>query len=209
MGFQMTSVWIILKLFAGFAIFLMITHVLHFRYFKVDVVLYSALFDVLGAWLFATLIGIYYWVKSRLLTTELVLVSCLVFFAGYAFAISIPTVIDRSLSFYLLEKLDRRGGAVHIDEMSDIFRKDYMLEHSLLEVRLTEQLESSTIIIKGDCVHLTDWGRAVSKISDFYRKNFLPKNRLILDQYTAKLTDPLKNSALAVPGRCSLEATSN
>jgi hypothetical protein len=47
--------------------------------------------------------------RSRLEFTLSLLVSLLV---GVNFAISIPTVIDRSLSAYIFEKLAQRGGAI-------------------------------------------------------------------------------------------------
>ena len=55
---------------------------------------------------------------------------------GYAFAISIPTVIDRSLSIYILEKIDQRGGGIKQEAFERVFTNEYMLEHRLVDVRL-------------------------------------------------------------------------
>lgn len=66
---------------------------------------------------------------------------------GYCFAISMPTVLNRSLSFYLLEKLQQFGGGIRTDLFSDIPTKNCMAEDREGDVRLTEQLESGTISI--------------------------------------------------------------
>jgi small basic protein len=113
---------------------------------------------------------------------------------GYSFAISLPTVIDRSLSFYILEKLDQRGGGIRFDAFNDIFTKEYVKEHRLVDVRLTEQMESGTIVVEGDCVKLTKKGRKIVKFSTMFRHNLLPKHRLLMGQYSSDLTNPFKDS---------------
>ena len=119
---------------------------------------------------------------------------------GYSFAISIPTVIDRSLSFYLLEKLEQRGGGIKLNRFSDIFTKEYMKEHRLVDVRLTEQLTSGTIIIKEGCVRITGKGKSIAAFSRFFRTNFLPEQRLLMGQYSDDLIDPFKKSNSDVIG---------
>lgn len=121
---------------------------------------------------------------------------------GYCFAISIPTVIDRSLSFYILEKLAQRGGGIRQDAMPDVFIKEYLPEHRLMDVRLTEQLESGTILIEGGCVKLTRKGARLAEASRYFRKNFLPKHRLLMGEYSADLTDPFRRSAADINYLC-------
>ena len=83
---------------------------------------------------------------------EKFLICALFILYGYAIAISLPTVIDRSLSFYLLEKINQRGGAVKQEAFEAIFKNEYVPEHRLIDIRLTEQLESGTITIENNCV---------------------------------------------------------
>ena len=108
---------------------------------------------------------------------------------GYALAISVPTVIDRSLSFYILEKIQDRGGGIKKSKFNEIFSKEYLLEHQLIKVRLTEQLESGTIIIENDCVKITKLGQAMAFFSHYFRKHFLAKKRLLMGQYTNELIE--------------------
>jgi len=88
---------------------------------------------------------------------------------GYAFAITGPALFDRSLSFYILEKLQQRGGGILESRMGDVFKEEYMPEFRLIDVRLTEQLQSGTIAIDNGCVKLTPRGKRLATLSRFIR----------------------------------------
>jgi len=121
---------------------------------------------------------------------------------GYSLAISVPTVIDRSLSFYILEKIQQRGGGISQDRFEEVFTQEYVKEHRLVAVRLTEQLQSGTISIINGCVKLTPKGERLAGLSRFFRKNLLPKQRLLLGEYTDALTDPFEDSVNIVDYQC-------
>ena len=70
-----------------------------------------------------------------------------------------------------------------------------MVEHRLIDVRLTEQLASGTIVIKNGCVKLTPKGEYIASFGRFYRQHFLPKQRLLMGEYTADLTNPFRKSS--------------
>jgi len=185
-----------------FVVVLLVVHYVHVTSFRVDVLLYAAILDAV----IAIVITVGAFVASRQMKRFsglecflLVLVWALV---GYAFAISVPTVIDRSLSFYILEKLEQRGGGIKEDRMKDVFTEEYMVEHHLVDIRLTEQLQSGTITIRGGCVRLTEKGERIASLSRFYRMHFLPKHRLIRGGYTDALTDPFRQSASEVDYQC-------
>lgn len=177
-----------------FFLLLGVIHYIHIAYFRVNVVFYASIGDVTiavslaGA---ALIFLAYFRPLSNLEKIQLVIIWLL---AGYAFAISIPTVIDRSLSFYILEKLQQRGGGIRQDNMQDVFVEEYMVEHRLIDVRLTEQLASGTIVIKNGCVKLTPKGEYIASFGRFYRQHFLPKQRLLMGEYTADLTNPFRQS---------------
>lgn len=169
-------------------------HYLHVRFFNVEVVLYAAIFDAVIATALAAGIVVwldYFSVLERFEKTQLVVIWLLL---GYAFAISVPAVVDRSLSLYILEKLQQRGGAISLDGMPSVFVEEYLPEHRLVDVRMTEQMQSGTIVIENGCVKLTPRGRLVASFGRFYRQNFLPKRRLLMGEYTDALTDPFRNS---------------
>jgi hypothetical protein len=177
-----------------FTLLLLGIYYIHISYFNVNVVFYAAIADAVmavalaGVLLFLSryfkVLG--FFEKTQLVTIWLIL--------GYAFAISVPTVIDRSLSFYILEKLEQRGGGIKLDRFETVFTQEYVKEHRLVDVRLTEQLESGTIIIENGCVMLTQKGETLVKFSTYFRKNWLPKKRLLMGEYSDELTNPFKKS---------------
>lgn len=177
-----------------FVLFLIGIHLIHNLFFKVNVVFYSAIADGILAVLFTSVVLFMLPRFKELSSFEKGQLLVIWLMAGYAFAISVPTVIDRSLSFYILEKLLQRGGAIKQEGFSDIFINEYMKEHRLVDVRLTEQMESGTIVIENGCVRLTDRGTFVARMSRLYRTHLLPKHRLLMGEYTDALTDPFRHS---------------
>jgi hypothetical protein len=167
----------------------------HVRYVRVDVVFYAAIADVFTAAILAALIlfGLRYFDLYTGFEKALLVVIWLL--AGYSLAISVPTVIDRSLSFYILEKLQQRGGGIRQERFEDVFTKEYVKEHRLVDVRLTEQLESGTIRIEAGCVTLTAKGNRLAGWSRWFRQHLLPKQRLFLGLYSDDLTNPFRDSA--------------
>ena len=187
---------------AVYAILLLAIYVLHVRYVPVNVVFYSAVLDaVLATILAATLIATVRWFKvfTRFETLQL---CCIWLLLGYSFAMSVPTVIDRSLSFYILEKLQQRGGGIKLDAFDQVFTQEYVKEHRLVDVRLTEQQQSGTVEIKDGCVKLTAWGQTIASSSRYFRAHFLPKQRLLMGKYSDDLTDPFRNSVERTDYRC-------
>jgi hypothetical protein len=187
---------------ALYVVLLLAAYYIHITYFRVNVVFYSSMMDAV----IATMIGIgailaIKWLRAFTVFECLQMV-CIWLLLGYSFAISVPTVIDRSLSFYILEKLQQRGGGIKFDSFDQVFTKEYVKEHRLVDVRLTEQEQSGTIVIKDGCVKLTDWGNTIATSSRFFRTHFLPKQRLLMGQYSDALTDPFRNSNTQVDYTC-------
>lgn len=172
--------------------FLLLFYLVHIYYFDVDVIFYSALFDSLLA--VVAISVLFRFTFNCFNSYEKFLLILVLILGGYSFSISVPTVIDRSLSFYILEKLNQRGGGILENKMEDVFVKEYMKEYRLVDVRMTEQLESGTIEIIDGCVRLTEKGKKISEISSFFRQNFLAKHRLLMGSYTDDLLNPFENS---------------
>lgn len=174
-----------------YCLLLLGVYFVHINYFKVNVVFYAAIIDGLIAT--ALLMAILYLrIFSCYTAFEKILIVFIGLIIGYTTAISVPTVIDRSLSFYILEKIDQCGGGIRQDKFHDVFVKEYMREHRLVDVRLTEQLESGTIYFDEGCVRLTPKGEKIVRFSRYFRQNWLPKRRLLMGEYTDDLTDPFR-----------------
>jgi hypothetical protein len=185
-----------------FLILLAMVYLIHVNFFRVDVVLYSAILDGLIAALIAAAILLrasYFDLFNSFEKIQIVIIWLLL---CYAYAISIPTIIDRSLSFYILEKIQQRGGGIKLSSFEDVFKKEYVKEHRLVDVRLTEQQSSGTITIQNGCVKLTSRGDQLATFSRYFRQHFLPKKRLLMGEYTDDLTDPFRNSRNSVGYEC-------
>lgn len=186
-------------LFAGF----LTINLIHFNFFVVKVVFYACLVDLV---ITLVLVGpVAYWVLTRranLNPTEITLAGMLASLALIFYSIIGPTVIDRSLSFYLVEKLRQRGGEIAYDAFPEIFVKEYLPEYRLMDVRLTEQLDSGFVVRDGECVVLTPKGRMIAGFMDFYRRNFLPKKRELMGEVTDRLTHPFDQAPQIVNVSC-------
>tara|TARA_B100000989_G_scaffold170589_1_gene127844 strand:- start:1498 stop:2106 length:609 start_codon:yes stop_codon:yes gene_type:complete len=177
-----------------YLLILIIIYIIHIKFFSVKVVLFSAILDVFIATIITFLI-IFLSNFSKIFTTfEKLQMLIIYLLVGYSIALSVPTIIDRSLSFYILEKIDQRGGGVKEASLEKIFKEEYISEHRLIDVRLTEQLESGTVIIENNCVKITNKGKIFVYISSNFRKHLLPKKRLLKNEYTDALIDIFKNS---------------
>ena len=178
-----------------FVTVLLIIYVIHVWYFPVDVVFYSALGDAVVAVAVVALIMFGLGRRLPLGSFERTQLIAIWLLSGYAFAISVPTVLDRSLSFYILEKLQQRGGGIERAKLGEVFTKEYMPEFHLIDVRLTEQVQSGTIKIEDGCVKLTERGQELATLSRYFRTHFLPKHRLLACQYTDVLVHPFDQFA--------------
>jgi hypothetical protein len=171
-------------------------------FFQVNVVFYSAILDGVLA---TAIAGLAIWrmrvfdVFGSFEKVQMVLIWLL---TAYVLAISVPTVIDRSLSFYILEKLQQRGGGIQQSRFAEVFTQEYLKEDRLVDVRLTEQLQSGTIRIENGCVQLTPKGDYMASFSRYFRAHLLPKQRLLLGTYSDDLTDPFRHSTTQVDYLC-------
>lgn len=180
-----------------------LVYYIHITFFRVNVVFYASILDgVLAALMTAgiAVVSGYFSVYCRF---EKILVVLLWLVSSYSLAISVPTVIDRSLSFYILEKIAQRGGGIRQDAFEEVFTQEYMKEHHLVDVRLTEQLQSGTITIRNGCVTLTEKGRRIEGFSRYFRQHWLPKQRLLMGKYTDALTDPFRSSEKVTSYECA------
>ena len=178
-------------------------NIVHFRYLPVHVVAYGAIQDVLVT--VALFVPIYFLVLRRRLRTGifesgLFIVIGALLATLYAFVV--PTVIDRSLSVYILEKLEQRGGAIQEAAFEGMLIREYFPEHRLVDIRLTEQLNSGTITLSDGCVRLTERGRVIAYWTRLYRTTLLPRHREIMGRLSDDLTDPFRRSAPEPAYRC-------
>lgn len=152
-------------------------NILHFRLLSVTVVLYAALFDAVLAALVLGMTLALRQEKPSVTRAETVLALCVGFLLAVIYSIMVPTLLDRSLSVYILDRLHRDGNGIKEAIFTDLIAQDYFTERGVLDARLTEQLESGTIVIEHGCIRLTSRGKLIARFSQFYREALLPKHR--------------------------------
>ena len=74
--------------------------------------------------------------------------------------------------------------------------QEYVREHRLVDVRLTEQVASGTVEIRDGCVRLTARGVRAAEFSRLFRAQFLPRHRLLGNDYSDDLVDPFRHSTV-------------
>jgi hypothetical protein len=186
------------------AVFLVV-NTIHFQLLSVGVVLYDSLLDaaIATAIVYVASLILHRQDDGRLSVLERLLSITIGGLLCALYAVLGPAIIDRSLSIYILEKLEQRGGGIKFDALPGVFINEYIPEHRLTDIRVTEQLQSGTIRLKDGCVYLTTRGKAIVSFSRFYRLNILPKKREIMGEYTDALTDPFRNSVKDVTYKCA------
>ena len=150
---------------------------IHFYFFNVNVILYTLLFDLIIS-LLVVVIGLAvinknFYLNKNLLITILFLIATSQTLVIYAFVV--PTAIERSLSVYLLEKLESNKGALSISDFNIIAKKEYFNDMKVVETRINEQITTGSIIIDSGKVVLTDKGKALIKVFSFIKKYLLPQ----------------------------------
>ncbi len=187
----------------AFGIVFLIVNYVHFQTLPVAVILYACLYDALVAGLLVFgPYGCFRLPKGPLIVTEFALTGLASFFLVILYAVMGPTVIDRSLSIYIVEKIDHRGGAVAEVAMPKIILTEFMNEYKVSDVRMTEQLTSRTVKISDGCIRLTPRGERLAAFTRWYRQTFLPKHRRVGGEETDSLTRPYMDAPVLVPYEC-------
>jgi hypothetical protein len=170
----------------SYIVILLATYYINIRFFRVNVVGFTALVDaVIAAVIAGALLFVLKWFRA-MEKFERILLVVIYLLGGFGFAVAIPTVIDRSLSLYILQKLDQRGGGIKQDQIGWVFVN-----------------ESGTVVIKDGCVILTDKGRLLAEFSTWFHEYMLPKQRLLNGQYTDDLTNTFRNSVPSPGYECT------
>jgi hypothetical protein len=184
------------------AIFIVV-NLIHFWHFPVSVILYACALDLVIAVAITTPAVIFLQRRMKLLSTTETVLSMLLACAGILlYAVMGPTVVDRSLSLYIVEKLHQRGGAIALEKLDEVFVREYMPEFRLVDVRVTEQLASGTAEIDGECLVLTSRGQFIAQVANAYRRFFLPRKRVLGEEITDVLTRPFDESQRQVDVSC-------
>lgn len=93
----------------------------------------------------------------------------LIFFVLYSFNITVPALLDRSISYYIIGLTANEDG-VGLEKYRHAFYKGFILNNGAIEKRLDEQKLSGNIICFEDKCRLTSRGAFIFKMNLFLTK---------------------------------------
>ncbi|MGI9322752.1 MAG: hypothetical protein ACR2PJ_04125 [Pseudomonadales bacterium] len=99
--------------------------------------------------------------KKRVLTLEGAVGAAMIFiFSSACFYFTVPAVVDRSVTLYLINLLDSNEEGMSLEEIREEFIEVYFYRSRGIEKRLNEQLDSGNVSVDGNGVYrLTAGGR--------------------------------------------------
>ena len=169
-----------LKIFSSLSIvlltlFLLINYI-HLNLFTYSVFLYSSTFDLCLALLITYVFyGIFnknFFLNNKLL---IAIFSYLHFVTFFLFIIFFNVVIERSLSLYILERLNQTN-PLTIIELNENIRNNYFDDMNVIDTRIVEQISSGNITMHDNQIFLTDQGKSLVNFVRMYKKYFLNPN---------------------------------
>ncbi len=126
-----------------------------------------------GAWLlvvFLPIVGVVLvWLNQRGVFTLEASVSVFVIFllSALCFNLTVPAIVDRSVTVYLLNSLDNSKNGMTEQEIRREFMHTYFDENYAVRKRLREQVESGSVRYDGNRYHVTKDGRTIMTIARF------------------------------------------
>ena len=90
------------------------------------------------------------------------------FFVCYSFFITVPALLDRSISLYLLRLLEVEQSAASQHQLNTWYINGFVYHNNAVMKRLNEQVYSGNIKLVDDCYTLTDRGRFILKVNDLF-----------------------------------------
>lgn len=168
---QRLKTYLILLIVAVF-LFLGI-HWFHGRVLGMTVILYGSVLDAALA-ILGTALLFHFMRFRRSWDLEPIFFFSSLFLALVIYCIMVPTLVDRSLSVFVLETVEQKK---RIDEskLEGVILSRYLKEMDVTNQRIQEQLASGTIVRRGNEYVLSPWGHTIVEITRFYKENLLPR----------------------------------
>lgn len=143
-------------------IFLFCISLVVFRQFHAGVIFYEGL----AICLVLSLLNfglVSYWRRDKGMN---VIHSMLVFFLLYSFNITIPALLDRSISYYIIGVTANEGDS-NLEQYKTAFLKGFINNNGAIEKRLNEQVISGNVVCMDGACRLSDRGYMIYKANIF------------------------------------------
>ena len=85
----------------------------------------------------------------------------------YSFLITVPTLLDRSISLYILATISEER-KINKEEIENYFVSGFVLKNKAIDKRLDEQIFTKNIIINNNNYEITNRGKVVNKLNIFF-----------------------------------------
>lgn len=93
----------------------------------------------------------------------IVIIASLLF---YCFHITVPSLLDRSISLYIIGISQKKSNST-INDYRDQFYKGFIVKNKAIEKRLNEQIITGNVQCINDLCNLTEKGHEVYKLNNF------------------------------------------
>ena len=134
--------------------------------FQTSIIFYSGLNMIFCVGLMIVTLIYHYRKKIKLNLNEALLHLMLFCFISYSFIITIPTLLDRSISLLFITAISESGDSgVTREELQNIFWIYYVDGYSVVDKRIEEQLQGNNIIQKQNRFFITKKGNMIYKFN--------------------------------------------
>lgn len=144
-----------------------------FRQFSPSEIIFYQLISVaFGTTLFNVFVTILFSQKKTADRALILQAAVFSLFVCYSFFITVPALLDRSISLYLLRLLETEQRAASLQELSTWYVDGFVFGNEALTKRLDEQLHTGNIEEKDGCYSLTIQGEFTLTINDIFVQLF-------------------------------------
>lgn len=161
-----------------FVIFLAID-IFHFNYFRPHIVLHGMMMDM-GFTILITVLLVRLLPALPFHAILLTNASIIFLFIASLYSVLGPVMCDRSLSVFILQKLEEASDAhktLTVPELVALTQTHYIQGSHMVEKRLAEQQATGAINIQDDKITLTPGGILAAQIFEFFYKVYgIPKD---------------------------------
>jgi len=141
--------------------------------YRLNVLFYRGIIVMFVCILVTGVIGFFVKKRFRISTESFVAALMMTLALHVGFFIVFPVTYDRSVTTYMLYKLDTKTDAdcngINKKNLERYFIKEYVQNQKALDRRIHEQLTIDSIMEKNGCLTLTNNGKVILRIADFVK----------------------------------------
>jgi len=142
-----------------------------------DIIFYQGLYLII----FIFTIGFLMLLKILKSLDRAIYASIIFFLSAYSFHITIPSLLDRSISLFILAVTDDLN-TVATSDYRRYFNSNFIEKNKAIEKRIMEQINTGNLICENDNCSLSDQGRVTHQINILLVKIFNTDTRYVIPE---------------------------